>query len=198
MTRFFPLFGGQGRCADQSRAQDDCFLVDVGRGVLVTYLAQHFFALFVCAFFLFQTDWFPLERATNVPHQKLPHDTLCETLSQIQADVTPSTACMDPECALPPSLISSRRPRSPRNFRFASYLKKCEQSVVLNLAGIKEGVWVALILLVGAELFVKGLFGEAKSNEVGESRGRPRHLSCVDGPSFFSPGALSPSRVARG
>eukprot|EP00903_Cladosiphon_okamuranus_P015597 g14402.t1 len=53
----------------------------------------------------------------------------------------------------------------PKNFRFASYLKKCEQSVVLNLAGIKEGVWVALILLVGAELFVKGLFGEAKSSE---------------------------------
>lgn len=63
--------------------------------------------------------------------------------------------------ALPPS-----RPLVPRNFRFASYLKKCEQSVVLNLAGIKEGVWVALILLVGAELFIKGLFGEAKSNEV--------------------------------
>lgn len=38
--------------------------------------------------------------------------------------------------------------------------------MVLNLAGIKEGVWVALILLVGAELFVKGLFGEAKSSDV--------------------------------
>lgn len=63
------------------------------------------------------------------------------------------------------TLLSPRQPH-PRNFRFASYLKKCEQSVVLNLAGIKEGVWVALILLVGAELFVKGLFGEAKSNEV--------------------------------
>lgn len=39
--------------------------------------------------------------------------------------------------------------------------------MVLNLAGIKEGVWVALILLVGAELFVKGLFGQAESSEVG-------------------------------
>lgn len=53
-----------------------------------------------------------------------------------------------------------------RNFRFASYLIKCEQSVVLNLAGIKEGVWVALILLAGAELFVKGILGEAESSKV--------------------------------
>lgn len=55
-----------------------------------------------------------------------------------------------------------------RNFRFASYLIKCEQSVVLNLAGIKEGVWVALILLAGAELFVKGILGEAESSKVSQ------------------------------
>ncbi|CAN0493614.1 unnamed protein product, partial [Ectocarpus sp. 12 AP-2014] len=53
----------------------------------------------------------------------------------------------------------------PKNFRFASYLTKCEQSVVLELAGVKEGVWVALILFVGAELFVKGILGKAESSE---------------------------------
>ncbi|CAM9627591.1 unnamed protein product, partial [Hapterophycus canaliculatus] len=53
----------------------------------------------------------------------------------------------------------------PKNFRFASYLIKCEQSVVLNLAGIKEGVWVALILLTGSELFIKGILGEAESSK---------------------------------
>lgn len=57
-----------------------------------------------------------------------------------------------------------------RNFRFASYLTKCEQSVVLELAGVKEGVWVALILFVGAELFVKGILGKAESSEVGLTR----------------------------
>ena len=53
-----------------------------------------------------------------------------------------------------------------RNFRFAAYLKKCEQEVVIELAEIKHGVWVGLILFVGVELYVKGIIGEATSNAV--------------------------------
>lgn len=37
---------------------------------------------------------------------------------------------------------------------------------MLDLAGIKEGVWVGLILFVGAELFVKGYLGLAESSKV--------------------------------
>ena len=53
-----------------------------------------------------------------------------------------------------------------RNFRFAAYLKKCEQEVVIGLAEIKHGVWVGLILSVGVELYIKGIMGKAESNAV--------------------------------
>lgn len=38
--------------------------------------------------------------------------------------------------------------------------------MVIELATIKHSVWVALILAVGVELYVKGLMGEAESNKV--------------------------------
>ncbi|CAM9604930.1 unnamed protein product, partial [Ascophyllum nodosum] len=53
----------------------------------------------------------------------------------------------------------------PKNFRFAAYQQKCEQDVVIELAGIKHSVWVGFILFVGIELFVKGLMGEAESDQ---------------------------------
>ena len=40
---------------------------------------------------------------------------------------------------------------------------------MIELAGIKHSVWVGFILFVGIELFVKGLMGEAESDQVGWS-----------------------------
>lgn len=53
-----------------------------------------------------------------------------------------------------------------RNFRFATYLQKCEQEVVIEMAEVKESVWIGFILVVGVELYIKGIMGDAETGDV--------------------------------
>lgn len=76
-----------------------------------------------------------------------------------------------------------------RNFRFAGYLKKCEQEVVLEMAEVKESVWAGFILAVGVELYIKGIMGDAEDKDVSCSFERWRwRTACADIPGMCESG----------